>query len=115
MSESVGGHQRPGRSLARRVEEQRVRDADHLEQAEDGTRRADDHERAVLATKQGSGAEQHAQAAGIEELDVAEVQDNAPAVSRIAASSARSNVASDVFQSRRQAGCGGSPRAALTS
>ena len=48
---SVGWDQRRGCVLARGVEEQQIRDADHLEQAADGTGRADDRELAVLASQ----------------------------------------------------------------
>ena len=45
---------------------------------------------AVLASQQRPGAQYQAKAAGIEKLELAEVKDDAPAVSRITASSAGS-------------------------
>jgi hypothetical protein len=77
-SASVGGHQRRGCLLTRGEEKQQVGDADYLEQATDGTGRADDRKRAILASEQGSRAEEHAKAAGIEEVKLAEVEDERP-------------------------------------
>jgi hypothetical protein len=74
----VGLDQRRGCVVARGVEKQQVRDADQLDQAPDVTGRADDRERAVVASQQRSGAQYQAKAAGIEELQVAEVKNEGP-------------------------------------
>ena len=70
---AVCGHERRGRRLARVVEHQQVGHPDDFEQAPHRPGRADDGERPLVLPEQRAGAQQHAEAAGVEELELAQV------------------------------------------